>query len=42
MRYARFDLVTLTSTTVVFDLMYLNSYQLKHVFSSEIRLTWLC
>lgn len=36
-KYARFGLMILTSTIVMFALMYLNTYQLDHVFYSETR-----
>jgi uncharacterized protein (DUF305 family) len=35
--YARFGLMVATSTLVMFGLMYLNTYQLDHVFFSETR-----
>lgn len=37
-RYQRFGAMILTSTVVMFGLMYLNTYQLDHVFFSETRL----
>ncbi|MGP3696692.1 DUF305 domain-containing protein [Rhodobacter sp. NSM] len=37
MSYIRFGLMILTSTLVMFGLMYLNTYSLKHVFFSETR-----
>jgi len=36
-KYAKFGLMILTSTAVMFGLMYLNTYQLDHVFFSETR-----
>lgn len=36
-RYARFALMILTSTVVMFGLMYLNTYEADHVFFSETR-----
>lgn len=36
-KYAKFGLMILTSTVVMFGLMYLNTYQLDHVFFSETR-----
>lgn len=36
-RYGRFALMILTSTIVMFGLMYLNTYQLDHIFFSETR-----
>jgi hypothetical protein len=36
-KYAKFGLMILTSTIVMFGLMYLNTYQLDHVFFSETR-----
>src|SRR5262245_15419265 len=35
--YKRFGLMILTSTIVMFGLMYLNTYELDHVFFSETR-----
>jgi len=35
--YARFGAMIVTSTVVMFGLMYLNTYQLDHVFFSETR-----
>lgn len=35
--YARFGAMIATSTVVMFGLMYLNTYQLDHVFFSETR-----
>lgn len=35
--YARFALMILTSTVVMFGLMYLNTYQASHIFFSETR-----
>jgi len=40
MSYARFGAMVLTSTLVMFGLMYLNTYQLDHVFYSQTR-TWM-
>lgn len=37
MHYARFFAMIATSTIVMFGLMYLNAYQLDHVFFSETR-----
>lgn len=37
MPYVRFGLMILTSTVVMFGLMYLNTYALEHVFYSETR-----
>ncbi|MGI8792714.1 MAG: DUF305 domain-containing protein [Acidimicrobiales bacterium] len=37
MSYTRFGLMILTSTVVMFGLMYLNTYAWEHVFSSETR-----
>ena len=37
MSYIRFGLMVLTSTAVMFILMYLNTYALEHVFFSETR-----
>lgn len=36
--YTRFGAMIITSTIVMFGLMYLNTYQLDHVFFSETRL----
>ena len=36
-KYVKFGLMILTSTVVMFGLMYLNTYQLDHVFFSETR-----
>ena len=36
-KYARFGLMILTSTVVMFVLMYLNTYALDHVYFSETR-----
>jgi len=36
-RYARFAMMILTSTVVMFGLMYLNTYEVDHVFFSETR-----
>lgn len=36
--YTRFAVMIATSTAVMFGLMYLNTYQLDHVFFSETRL----
>jgi hypothetical protein len=36
-RYARFAMMILTSTVVMFGLMYLNTYEVAHVFFSETR-----
>lgn len=36
-KYARFGAMIATSTVVMFGLMYLNTYQLDHVFFSETR-----
>jgi uncharacterized protein (DUF305 family) len=36
-RYTRFAAMVATSTVVMFGLMYLNTYQLDHVFFSETR-----
>jgi hypothetical protein len=36
-KYAKFGLMILTSTLVMFGLMYLNTYQLDHIFFSETR-----
>lgn len=35
--YARFGVMIVTATVVMFGLMYLNTYQLNHVFFSETR-----
>lgn len=35
--YAKFGAMIATSTLVMFGLMYLNTYQLDHVFFSETR-----
>jgi subtilase family serine protease len=35
--YVKFGLMILTSTVVMFGLMYLNTYELDHVFFSETR-----
>ena len=40
MSYTRFGLMILTSTVVMFGLMYLNTYALDHVFYSQTR-TWM-
>ena len=40
MSYARFGLMILVSTVVLFGLMYLNTYALEHVFYSQTR-TWM-
>jgi uncharacterized membrane protein YgdD (TMEM256/DUF423 family) len=40
MSYARFGIMIATSTLVMFGLMYLNTYQLDHVFYSQTR-TWM-
>jgi Domain of unknown function (DUF305) len=40
MTYARFAAMILTSTIVMFGLMYLNTYALDHVFYSQTR-TWM-
>ena len=37
MSYVRFGLMILTSTVVMFILMYLNTYAWEHVFFSETR-----
>jgi hypothetical protein len=37
MSYARFATMILTSTVVMFGLMYLNTYALDHVFYSQTR-----
>lgn len=36
-KYARFGAMIATSTVVMFGLMYLNTYQLDHIFFSETR-----
>ncbi len=36
--YARFGVMILTSTVIMFGLMYLNTYKVNHVFFSETRL----
>lgn len=36
-KYARFSAMIATSTVVMFGLMYLNTYQLDHIFFSETR-----
>lgn len=40
MSYARFAAMIVTSTVVMFGLMYLNTYALEHVFYSQTR-TWM-
>jgi len=40
MSYTRFGLMILTSTVIMFGLMYLNTYALDHVFYSQTR-TWM-
>lgn len=40
MSYARFGAMTITSTVVMFGLMYLNTYALDHVFFSQTRM-WM-
>jgi len=40
MSYARFGAMVLTSTIIMFGLMYLNTYQLDHIFYSQTR-TWM-
>jgi len=35
--YTRFSAMIVTSTLVMFGLMYLNTYQMDHVFFSETR-----
>ncbi|WP_424138111.1 DUF305 domain-containing protein [Roseomonas chloroacetimidivorans] len=40
MSYARFGAMILTSTVVMFGLMYLNTYAFEHVFYSQTR-TWM-
>lgn len=37
MKYARFGIMIVTSTVVMLMLMYLNTYQLDHVYFSETR-----
>ena len=37
-KYSRFFLMIVTSTAVMFGLMYLNTYQMDHLFFSETRL----
>jgi len=37
-KYGRFGLMVLTSTIIMFFLMYLNAYSIDHVFFSETRL----
>lgn len=37
-KYARFGAMILTSTVVMYGLMYLNTYQIDHIFFSETRL----
>ena len=37
MTYSRFALMILTSTVIMFGLMYLNTYAFEHVFYSETR-----
>lgn len=37
MTYSRFALMILTSTAVMFGLMYLNTYQFSHIWFSETR-----
>ncbi len=37
MKYTKFFAMILTSTAVMFGLMYLNTYALEHVFFSETR-----
>ena len=39
-RYARFAVMILTSTVVMFGLMYLNTFEYDHVFFSETR-AWM-
>ncbi len=39
-QYTRFIIMILTSTVMMFGLMYLNTYALDHVFFSETR-TWM-
>ncbi|MFC6038590.1 DUF305 domain-containing protein [Paenisporosarcina macmurdoensis] len=36
--YTRFGIMILTSTVIMFGLMYLNTYQVDHLFFSETRL----
>ncbi len=36
-RYAKFSVMIATSTIIMFGLMYLNTYQLDHIFFSETR-----
>lgn len=36
-KYAKFCLMICTSTIIMFGLMYLNTYQLNHIFFSETR-----
>lgn len=36
--YARFGVMILTSTVIMFGLMYLNTYEVNHLFFSETRL----
>lgn len=36
-KYTKFGLMILTSTLIMFGLMYLNTYELSHVFFSETR-----
>ena len=38
MSYARFGLMVAVSTVVMFGLMYLNTYELDHVFFSQTRM----
>jgi uncharacterized protein (DUF305 family) len=40
--YGRFAAMIATSTVVMFGLMYLNTYQLDHVFFSETRVYMAC
>ncbi len=40
MSYARFAVMTVVSTVMMFGLMYLNTYTLAHVFYSQTR-TWM-
>lgn len=40
MSYSRFGAMVLTSTIIMFGLMYLNTYQLDHIFYSQTR-TWM-
>lgn len=37
MKYSRFGLMILASTTLMFGLMYLNNYALDHIYFSETR-----